>query len=170
MSIYTDALDNLIRDSLLDLTKFVARTNWRGREREAVSLYAFGFLVPRCRPDGPLSDPTQIGIDVAVRQLPGTGRKTLVCKDLVLWPTAAGTCWDENGQATRGPLAIIEWKARTKDLSNYDESWLLGFSAGRPDFLGYAVSLCPNGAQTTLAASQVRGRQLTRGWLRFPEG
>jgi hypothetical protein len=41
-----ESLDKLIRDSLVKMARFNGRTGWRGREREAVSLYAFGFLVP----------------------------------------------------------------------------------------------------------------------------
>jgi hypothetical protein len=131
-----DALDDLIRDSLLEFGAFVERTQWRGREREAVSLFAFGFLSRKCEPGGPLFDPTQIGLDVAVPQLPGPDRELHVCKDLVIWPHPAGTCWDETGAATRKPLAILEWKARTDRMSNYDEAWLIGFSASSPEFRG----------------------------------
>lgn len=38
LSLRWKMFDLLIRDSLRDLARFVARTGWRGREREAVSL------------------------------------------------------------------------------------------------------------------------------------
>lgn len=62
-------LDAVIRESLIEFAGFVAQTGWWGREREAVSLFAFGHLVPRCRGTSPLKHPTQIGIDVAVQQV-----------------------------------------------------------------------------------------------------
>jgi hypothetical protein len=167
--LFMDKLEDLIRDALLEFAAFVARTNWRGREREAVSLFAFGFLVPRCSQAGPLTAPTQIGLDVGVSQLSGSDRKAVVCKDLVVWSEPAGNCWDENGTATRKPLAILEWKARTRNLSHYDEEWLRDFSADSPTFVGIAISLDPRGAATTLTASRAKSGTLTSDWLRFPE-
>jgi hypothetical protein len=164
-----DKLEDLIREALLEFATFVARTNWRGREREAVSLFAFGFLVPKCGQAGLLMSPTQIGLDVGVPQLSGASRKTVVCKDLVVWPEPAGVCWNENGTATRKPLAILEWKARTNMLSHYDEEWLRNFSADSPTFVGVAISLDPRGAATTLTASRAKEGALTPDWLRFPE-
>jgi hypothetical protein len=163
-----DNLDSLIRESLLAFATFIVRENWNGREREAVSLYAFGFLVPRCRTDGPLSDPTQIGLDVAVRQIAGANRKAQVCKDLVVWPEPAGTCWDDAGNPTRDPLAILEWKGRAAEPSEYDQNWLREFSKTSPGLFGYAVSIDPRGQSTTLRVSQMRGGLVTRDWLRFP--
>lgn len=163
-------LENAIRESLLEFAQEVTRTGWRGREREAVSLYAFGFLLPRCRPGTPLHDPTQIGLDVAVGQLAGPGRKPQVCKDLVIWPKPAMVCWDETGRPTRQPLAILEWKARTTKVSTYDESWLCQFSAMTPHFRGYAIGINPQGDSTTLVASRLVGGVLTRNWIHVTDG
>ena len=96
-------------------------------------------------------------------------RKAIVCKDLVVWPEPAGNCWDESGAATRKPLAVLEWKARTDTLSRYDEEWLLDFSNYAPSFLGVAISIDPRGAATTLIASRTRGGALTPDWVRFPQ-
>jgi hypothetical protein len=161
-------LDFLIRESLLDFVKFVARTDWRGREREAVSLYAFGFLVPKCNPHTSLRDPTQIGVEGAVRQHPGPRRKKLACKDIVIWPIPAGTCWDKSGKPTQNPLAILEWKTRTDKVSARDEDWLKEFSEEVPSFTGYAISLNPSGDNTTMTVTQVRNGLTKRGWLHFP--
>lgn len=59
----------------------------RCRERELVSRFAFGHLVPRCRPGTALFHPRQLGIEVAVPQRSGDGvrRQPDVCKDLVIW-------------------------------------------------------------------------------------
>jgi hypothetical protein len=96
-----DRLDLLIRNTLIDFVEFVQRTGWYGREHEAVSLYTFGFLAPKCDPNSLFRDPTQIGIDVAVRQLSGPRRKALVCNDLIIWPEPGGTCWDRPGHPLR---------------------------------------------------------------------
>jgi hypothetical protein len=164
----SDELGVIIRESLIQLAQQVMRTGWRGREREAVSLYAFGFLVPKCQPGSPLHDPTQIGLDVAVGQLQGPNRKNQVCKDLVIWPKPAMVCWDETGSPKHQPIAILEWKARTAKVSNYDEEWLRGYSSGAPDFQGYAISLDPRYEATTLIASRVVRGVVSRDWLRYP--
>lgn len=161
----TQELEGVIRESLLEFAQEVARTGWRGREREAVSLYAFGFLLPRCRPGTPLHHPAQIGLEVAVGQPPGPGRKPQVCKDLVIWPEPAMVCWDVDGCPANQPLAILEWKARTGKPSHYDEAWLCEYSIMAPHFTGYAIALNPQGRATSLAVSQVAGGMITRDWV-----
>lgn len=150
------------------MAESVSKSIWRGREREIVSLYALGFLIPRCDSKGPLRDPTQIGIDVAVPQIRATGRKALVCKDLVIWRESWGTCWDERGEGTRTPLAILEWKGRTTKKSEYDEEWLRKYSAQLEGFTGYSVSFNPKSENTTLRVSRARTGVLERDWLCFP--
>jgi len=163
-----DSLDLTIRNSLLEFASFVARENWYGREREAVSLYALGFLIPLCRPGTPLSFPTQVGLDVAVPQLPAPGRKPQVCKDLVIWESAAETCWDGSRKASRWPLAILEWNVRTDATSQYDEAWLREASAKPRTLSGYAVALDPKGDRTTLSVTLARAGRIHRRWMTFP--
>lgn len=161
------SLESIIRESLLTFAEKVARTDWRGREREAVSLFAFGFLVPRCRPGTVLYDPAQFGLDVAVSQPPGPNRKPQVCKDLVIWPKPSMVCWDSTGRPTHRPLTILEWKARTGKVSSSDEAWLLEYSATAPPFTGFAIAFNPRGAETTLVASRVREGVITRDWINY---
>jgi hypothetical protein len=165
--VQTEVLDILIRDSLRDLAAFIAEKGWCGREREAVSLYVLGFLISKCDPSGPLKHPTQIGMDVAVIQHPGVKRKKLVCKDLVIWPSAAGNCWDAERQPTQHPLAILEWKTRTDKISAYDQKWLVEFSEKVPDFIGYAVSLNSTRNHTSMTVTRMRGGEITANWLQF---
>jgi hypothetical protein len=101
-------LDLIIRQSLKDLVDDVFDRPWFGREREVVSLYAFGHLQRYCREGGVLSDPTQIVLEGAVPQLPGPNRKQLVCKDLVIWPKPRMTCWNEEQEPAHYPIAIVE--------------------------------------------------------------
>ena len=163
-----EPLDALIRESLVELASFIATKRWHGREREAVSLYVLGFLISKCRPNGPLIHPTQVGVDVAVLQQPGPQRKKVVCKDVVIWPDEAGTCWDDSGQPTRHPLAILEWKARTEKSSDYDEKWLRDFSMNLPNFVGYAISLNPDREHTSMTVTRVKNGLATPCWLLFP--
>jgi hypothetical protein len=104
-------IDNIVRVSLTEFVEDVFRSSWRGREREAVSLYVLGFLQEQCRSGRILRDPTQIGIEAAVPSSLKLNPKGRVCKDLVLWREPKMTCWNERWEAVNPPLAIMEWKA-----------------------------------------------------------
>lgn len=143
-------IDALMRSSLSSLIEDISAADWTGRrEREVVSLFAFGHLLRHCRPGAFLYDPAQIGIEVAVPQVPEqtslSGKSTSkgqVCKDVVLWPRPRMTCWDTTGEPTVRPASVVEWKHDEGDVSAYDVEWLAEFSAGVEDFVGYAV--CTN--------------------------
>ena len=119
---------------------------WRGREHEAVSHFAFGFLQRECKAGTALSDPTQIVISGCVPGVPELNPKGRVNKDLVLWPTPGMSCWNAEWHVKNTPMAVMEWKifraaTRPSRMSVYDLHWLQQFSHGRGDFVGYAVSL-----------------------------
>ena len=80
----------------------ISTSNWHGRERGMVSLFALGHLSQDCDRDGSVRL-TQIGIEVAVRQLPGDKKRHNVCKDLVIWPEEEMTCWDGSGEMYHEP-------------------------------------------------------------------
>jgi hypothetical protein len=105
-------LDKVIRKSLRSFYRGISG-GWCGREREAISLFAFGHLAKNCSPKTLLSL-EQIGIEVAVRQLKPSkkhkGRRSTVCKDLVIWPKPNMTLWSTNGKLKNEPLAVMEWK------------------------------------------------------------
>lgn len=60
-------MDSIIRQSLREFVADVFAHSWWGKEREAVSLFAFGYLIRQCRPGSALFDPAQIGIEVSSR-------------------------------------------------------------------------------------------------------
>lgn len=135
-------IDSIIRRSLTSFTESVFDSNWFGKEREAVSLYAFGHLLPLCRPDSVLYDPTQIGIEVRVPSPDGESYKNAeTMKDLIVWPEPEWTCWDENGQSTRVPLTLVEWKVGETGISDYDVGWLQDFTSENPSCIGCALSV-----------------------------
>jgi hypothetical protein len=72
-------LDRAIRESLQVFVADIAGSVWWGKEREALSLFAFSHLIHRCSPETALFDPGQIGLEVRVVQNPAkTGlRKAL---------------------------------------------------------------------------------------------
>jgi hypothetical protein len=164
-------IDAAVQNSLKQFIKYVTQFSWKGREREAISLYAFGFLQKQFQSGAVLQDPTQIGIEVAVPSVEWLNPKGRVCKDLVLWANPKMTCWDENWQATHYPLAIMEWKAyrhihKSAKVSDNDVKWLSEYSTLYPT-VGYAVALDLAHRKFNLSATRVLNGQLTIDWLRF---
>lgn len=80
-----------------------------------VSLFALGHLAQHCYPNGPLRL-TQMGIEVAVPQLPGERKKKDVCKDLVIWPEDKMTCWNDKFDLCREPMAVSSGRQTTSRI------------------------------------------------------
>ena len=154
-------IDDLVRNSLTDFTNGVFADEWWGKEREAVSLFAFGYLIKHCRPGSILYDPAQIGIEVRVPKADGLGKKTEICKDLVIWLRPGLTCWSEKGW----PLAILEWKANQPKVFANDVAWLSAFSAKRPTFTGYAVCLDLKQRHFRLSCTRIQQQHVQHEWL-----
>ena len=97
------SIDAIVRESLTEFFGFICSRSWRGREREAISLYVTGYLIRRRARGSPLHDPTQIAIEGAVPQIGETGKKQ-VCKDLVFLARASddllGRGWETNKRPT----------------------------------------------------------------------
>ena len=142
-----DALDLLISRSLAAFVQHIRDTGWQGRENEAVSLYAFGFLLQECRSGGPLREPTQVGIEIAVPPN-STNRTKDVRKDLVIWRHPGHNLWYPPPPEPRSePMAIVEWEVRRRgyrsDGSHHDRDvkWLTEQCESHPETTGYAVLL-----------------------------
>jgi hypothetical protein len=76
------------------------------------------------------------------------------------------TCWDPAGVPTILPASVIEWKHDEGDVSAYDVEWLVAFSAGAVNFVGYAV--CTNGGSACdcrLSCTRVYQGQSQPRWL-----
>lgn len=110
----------------------------------------FGHLLPLCDESGPISHPTQIGIEVAVPQLKKPRAKSYVCKDVVIWRRPKGTAWAPDGSGREYPQCVVEFKSingndaktaekrkRTEHRSDMD--WLGRTSKLAAGFVGYAV-------------------------------
>ena len=171
-----DELGMVLAAALTAFHRRIVATGWRGREREAVSLFAFAELAAACRDDGPLFDPAQIGIEVAVPQLPGTGKQQ-VCKDLVIWPRPGMTCWDHDRVPSLAPSAIIEWKANgfpnAKSGSrnqSADRQWLSAWTRIHPTSLGFAAMLQFRDTGVSLKVDRVAAGRITDDWLHLRGG
>jgi hypothetical protein len=134
------ALDRIVVDSLMDFVAYIDGQKWRGRENEAVNLFAFGFLQKKCSPEGPLRDPMQIGVEVGSGDAPKVANPQ-VRKDLVIWREPGANRWFPYGGTE--PLAIVEWKvlrAGIRAAADDNIEWLTTHR-GSDATTGYSVLL-----------------------------
>ena len=134
------SLGGQIVKALKEFASFVGRSRWRGKENDCVNLFAHRFLVKRIRPMD------RIGIEVAVPQLEGKGRKQAVRKDLVIWKRSGQTTWGKDWKAKAVPQAILEWKvkrgpAAMATISARDRNWLAGYKRKHRRFFGACVTV-----------------------------
>ena len=115
------ALEPILQQTLGTFGSQVLTTPWYGKEREAVSHYAFHFLAKAAQPGTPFYDIGQLAIE---GRMPGgpLNTKKQVCKDLVIWPEPGANCWNERREAVHYPLAVMEWKANSSTFFAYDLS------------------------------------------------
>jgi hypothetical protein len=175
-------LDAIISAALRSFCKDIE--GWHGREREMVSLFCFGHLISHCRTGGLLFDRGQVGIEVAVRQLPADVLEKLrcksdVCKDVVIWPKPKMTVWDNDLKPRREPLSVMEWKVvnrlddkrqQTTKLAEHesDKQWLRETSRRSSEFTGYAVLVNSKTEPRTLICSSVRSGEIQERWIVLP--
>ena len=125
-----------MEQALAALGAFLQTSDWYGRENELVNLFAHGFLARQGHAGAPQA--TQVGIEVAVKQLPRDGGKELVRKDLVLWGEPNQTVW-RDGKPVNDPVAVIEFKVNDHRKCEVDLAWLRSFTTAYPNVLGYSV-------------------------------
>lgn len=168
-------IDELIRASLAEFADAVQARGWCGRrEHEAKSLYAFGHLVPRCRPRRFLHHPAQIALDTPVLQIDHEAQqalsrgkrkpKRIVAKDLLIWPEPRMTCWHD-GLPCVYPVVIMEWKLNANGIHPYDVAWLQAFSTDRSDFVGYALTVDLLRRHFLLSCTRVFRGEAEKEWL-----
>jgi hypothetical protein len=129
-----------IGKTLKEFSAFICDSEWRGKENDCVNLFAHRFLAKRVRPID------RIGIEVAVPQLGGKGRKQAVRKDLVIWKRSGHTTWGTDWKAKAVPQAILEWKVKRAatakpTISNRDRAWLKAFKSKHRGFTGVCVTV-----------------------------
>ena len=142
------SLSTQIHASLKEMEMHLHKSGWRGKENDCVNLFAHRFLAKRVRPID------RIGIEVAVPQLSGKGRKQAVRKDLVIWKRSGDTTWGADWKAKAVPQAILEWKvkrgpAAKPTISARDRAWLKAFKGKYRGFIGVCVTVA-YGSKTDL--------------------
>ena len=129
-----------VEKALREFSSFLKQTEWRGKENDCVNLFAHRFLAKRVQPLD------RMGIEVAVPQLGGKGRKQAVRKDLVIWGKGGQTTWDAAWKAKAVPQAILEWKVKRGPnaqpiISSRDRAWLKAFKSKHRGFIGVCVTV-----------------------------
>ena len=157
-------LDVIVRESLIQFVKGIMEDDWYGKEREAVSLYAFGALITFCRPGTILHAPAQIGIEVRVPKPSSSYRKAEVTKDVVIWQAPGMTCWDHERKPRNYPLAVIEWKVNDFKAQEHDIRWLTDFT-GNCSTVGYAVALNLKASAPSLRCDRFAAGIREERWL-----
>ena len=120
-----------VESQLISLGSFLKNSDWYGRENELVNLFVHSFLSASIKI-------AQIGIEVAVKQLPRVGGKALVRKDLVVWNSPNETVW-ANGEPANDPAVIVEFKVNAADRCARDLDWLGCYTKVYPRVVGFAV-------------------------------
>jgi len=125
----------LLEQALGDLGQFLRESDWYGRENELVNLFAHSFLLMD-QSNG--LQASQLGIEVAVKQLQREEAKALVRKDLVIWRKPNQTVWADESP-TNDPAVVIEFKINDARKCAPDIEWLCSFTSIYPEVLGYSV-------------------------------
>lgn len=155
-------LEEKIHSTLTAFANTVLNTSWYGKEREAVSYYAFGLLAKAFKEGTALFDPGQIAIKGRILATVGHTKKQ-VCKDLVISPRPGMNCW-EGRQAIHLPSAIMEWKVNSREFFNYDIQRLQEYTSEYKDLLGIAVTFDVKHNRELRAARVMDGR-VEEDWL-----
>jgi hypothetical protein len=172
------AIDLLIDRALTSLATDPHIRQWRAKEHNWVNYFVFRHLVPLCKPGSVIPDPAQIAIEMPVPQPKGerlSYKTKTVRRDLVLWPSAGFTCWDNDWNPTCHPLAILEWKVHrpnrpkpTRDI-DYERKWLDDYCRSRGgEVVGYAVEVDGRGAPPIIKCFRCLGNEQNFGWLKAP--
>lgn len=142
-------IDRFIEDAITEFEQWYLQSDWLGKERDCVNIFAHSFLGANCEAGSAISDIGQIRIEGSVPQIKNFA-KDAVCKDLVVWRDPFETTWDENWVPVKAPLAIIEWKTqrtgRPSDwFHQHDIDWITAFTVEYPNTFGFLVSTYASG-------------------------
>ena len=157
-------VEGLLAATLVEFDLWLQSSGWRAKENDCVNQFAHAHLAKRITSGGVLFDLAQISIEVGVPQPPGWGKKKGVRKDLLIWPEPSMTTFDAQFRPVHTPIAVIEWKARKKALSEYDLDWLVQFTRAYPHCFGAAVTVDFERAGSRLHTAAVRAGVVDRNW------
>ena len=136
-------IDRFIEDALVDFSDWYIKSDWLGKERDCVNMFALNFLAKAIEPGAAISELGQIRIESPVPQ-PDGYTKITAAKDLVIWRNSHDTAWDNDWNAPKYPRVVLEWKIKRTGkppikFSDHDLNWLLGFTEQYQDTFGYLI-------------------------------
>lgn len=152
---------NAVKQALIRFIEEIKMENWFGKEREIISRFAFTNLLEQTVT---IIQPSQIGIEVRVRQITGKGKKE-VCKDLVIWKFPFQTVWSKQSSV---PMMIIEWKHNQGTPNQIDIEWLKQYTFMNSDCIGVAVNVDTNPEYRLVASLINNGVVKEEKWIDFP--
>ena len=155
-------LEQTIKRTLSEFGSFIIDNQWYGKEREAVSYYAFGFLANACAPGTLFYDPAQIVLETRLPSGP-LNKKKEVCKDLGIWSQPGGNCWNTERMSVNYPLVLVEWKANNASFNKYDVAHVKSLTEQAPQMLGIIVTFDLH--KKVFRGARVEGGVMTEGWL-----
>jgi hypothetical protein len=170
------SLDETLKTAFLDFYSVLSQddSHWFAKERDCVNRFAMAHLVPACTPGCTLHHPTQIGIEIGVKQPEGVGSRPAAPKDLVIWEQPCSTSWSPTMQPERSPLAILEWKSqrpdKVKQKTDEDREWLQAFTEENASSIGYSVFVdwSGDGVLQALRVARCQDGLWDDDWLRVP--
>jgi len=138
-------IDRFVEDAVYRFAEWIAGSDWRGKERDCVNIFASRFLLPAISPDAAIKDYSQIRIECGVPQPTAFARRACA-KDLVIWRNPLEVAWDASWNPVLAPWVVIEWKTRRKGhfdamFDDHDLNWLTEFTLLNPESFGYAVTV-----------------------------
>lgn len=140
-------IDRYVHESLQDFAKSYVKSDWIGKERDCVNLFALGFLTKCISEDSAISDLRQIRVEGPVPQPLDRKKypKPSVAKDLVIWSGPLDTTWSADWKPVNVPKAVIEWKTKRvgnahDNFDDHDETWMKDFTSDFKTAFGFLVS------------------------------
>lgn len=138
-------IDRFIESAIYRFAGWIGDTQWIGKERDCVNIFATRFVLPTVCVDSAISEYSQVRIECGVPQ-PAEFDRPSAAKDLVVWRGPLDVAWDSDWKPSCIPWVVIEWKTRRKGRFNsmfddHDVDWLKAFTAQNPESFGYAVTV-----------------------------
>lgn len=157
-------IDRFIEDALNEFGDWYISSDWYGKERDCVNLFAQSFLARGIEPSAAINDLAQIRIESAAPQ-PKCYTKRTAAKDLVIWKNGLDTVWDSEWNVCNFPWVIMEWKTKRsggypKQFDNHDVEWLSGYTSQYAGTFGYLVRVYDGPHGRAVDWAKVRGGKI----------
>ena len=157
-------IDRFIEEALISFGDWYVESDWLGKERDCVNIFAHGFLAKGINPNAAIRELTQIRVESGAPQ-PKCYTNKSASKDLVIWKDPLGTMWDKEWNIKHIPWVVMEWKMRrrgriAKQFDAHDVEWLSGFRKEYAGTFGYLVSVYHGRHGRSVSWAKVRGGEI----------